>query len=286
MSIATFEILCSLVVVATLATMARTLPTVTQRVRLGGDYVLLAVAGFVGEQTSITLYRHYGYAEGWHVRVGDVPLLVPLIWPLVILSARAVRQSLLPEARAWQRPLVVGLVVTADASLMEVLATRAGLWSWAEPGHLDVPVLGILAWGFFAGAADALLDRLEGVGRLLVVPGSVLVAHALICASWWYGLRWALRGDLGVASVAAVAVLGALATWKGLSLRRAGRLLPRAVVLPRLAATVLFVVLFVSSAADAWPCWAHLASIAVPYWAVTDLRALRLARLGALRAGP
>jgi hypothetical protein len=266
--------------------MVRTLPTVAQRVRLGGDYVLLAIAGLVGEQTSITLYRHYAYAEGWHARVGDVPLLVPLIWPLVILSARAVRQSLFPAARAWQRPLVVGLFVTADASLMEVLATRAGLWSWAEPGHLDVPVLGILAWGFFAGAADALLDRLEGVARLLVVPASVLVAHSLICTSWWYGLRWALRGDLGLASVVAVAALGTLATWKGLSLRRAGRLLPRAVVVPRLAATALFVVLFVSSAADAWPCWAHLVAIAVPYWTVTDLRALRPAWLGVAGVGP
>jgi hypothetical protein len=273
--IAAFEILCALVVLATLGTMAWTLPTAALRARLVADYALLAVAGLVGEQTSITMYRHYAYAADWHARVFDVPLLVPLIWPLVILSARAVRQSLFPEARAWHRPLFVGLLVTADASLMEVLATRAGLWSWAEPGHLGVPVLGILGWSFFAGAADALLDRLEGAARVLLVPGSVLVAHALICASWWYGLKWTLRGDLGAASVLAVVALGALATAKGWSLRRAGRLLPRAVVLPRLAATALFVVLFATSALDSWMCWAHLAAIALPYWMVTDMGALR-----------
>ncbi|GAB4211982.1 MAG: hypothetical protein OHK0013_34210 [Sandaracinaceae bacterium] len=292
MPIAIFEALCAIVVVATLVTMARAIPSAAQRLRLAGDYALLAAAGLVGEQTSITLYRHYAYAEGWHARVGDVPALVPLIWPLVILSARAVRQSLFPHARSWQRPLLTGLFVTADASLMEVLATRAGLWSWTEAGHLEVPLLGILAWGYFAGAADALLDRLDGLGRWLVVPGSVLVAHALICASWWYGLRWVLRGDLGLTSVAVVAALGALTTVKGLSLRRAGRLLPRAVVLPRLAATALFVVLFVSSAADAWQCWMHLVSIAVPYWTVTDLGALRSTRpenkprLGVAGRGP
>lgn len=278
MSIATFEILCTLVVLATLGAMAWALPSAAQRARLAGDYALLALAGLVGEQTSITLYRHYEYAPDWHARVGDVPLLVPLIWPLVILSARAVRQSLFPSARAWQRPLIVGLLVTADASLMEVLATRAGLWSWAEPGHLGVPLLGILGWSFFAGAADALLDRLDGAARALLVPASVLVAHALICASWWYGLKWVLRGDLGAASVLVVVALGLLATARGWSLRRAGRLLPPTVVLPRLAATLLFVVLFATSALDSWMCWAHLAAIALPYWMVTDV--------GALRPGP
>ncbi len=285
MPIATFEVLCLAVVAVTLAAMARSAPSPAMRGRLAADYALLAVSGFVGEQTSITFYRHYTYASDWHARLGDVPLLVPLIWPLVILSARAVRQSLFPDARSWQRPVIIGLLVTADASLMEVLATRAGLWSWAEEGHLGVPLLGILGWSFFAGAADALLDRLEGSARLLVVPGSVLVAHALICASWWYGLRWALRGDLGTMGLLALAALSALATWKGWGLRRAGRLLPPSVVLPRLAAATLFVVLFVRTALGSWPHWAHLVAIAIPYWMVTDLAALAPRKLASSARG-
>ncbi len=279
MPLATFEILCAVVVALTLGAMLLTTPTVVRglspaRTNLLGDYVLLVIAGLVGEQSSITFYRHYEYAPDWHLRVGDVPLLVPLIWPLVILSARGVRESLSPDARPWQRSLIIFGLVSADASLMEVLATRAGLWSWSEGGHLDVPVLGILAWGFFAAGADALLDRLEGLSRLLVIPCSVLVAHALICASWWYGLRWVLRDDLGIASVLAVLGLGAIASLEALRLRRSRRLLPPAVFLPRLAATALFAVLFVTSAFDAWPYWAHLVAIAVPYWLVTDVTAI------------
>ncbi|MFO0712888.1 MAG: carotenoid biosynthesis protein [Sandaracinus sp.] len=269
MSLALFEALAALVVVVTLGVSLRAEAGRDKRLRLLGDYALLAVAGFVGEQSSITLYRHYSYAADWHVRVGDVPLLVPLIWPLVILSARGVRHALWPAAKPWQRPLLLFALVTADASLMEVLATRADLWVWSEPGHLDVPVQGILAWGYFAAAADVLLDRLEGLSRLLVIPASVLVAHALICTTWWYGLRWLLRGDLGTTSVIAVAVLGALASLYAYSLRRRGRTLPPSVYVPRLAATALFAALFVTTAAGEWPYWAHLLCVGIPYALVT-----------------
>ncbi|MBN8610981.1 MAG: hypothetical protein J0L92_10380 [Deltaproteobacteria bacterium] len=266
-----FEALCVVVVLLTLALHWRAEPTPASRARFLSDYALLALAGFVGEQTSITMYRSYGYATDWHARMLDVPLLVPLIWPLVILSARGVRKALFPAARPWQRPLLLFVLVTADASLMEVLATRAELWTWSEPGHLDVPVQGILAWGYFAAAADVLLDRLEGIGRLLVVPASVLAAHALICATWWYGLRWILRGDLGTAGVIGVAVLGALASGYAWHLRSKGRALPPAVLVPRLAATALFAALFFSTAATEWPYWVHLVSVGVPYAIVTRM---------------
>jgi hypothetical protein len=271
MSLAVFEMLCVLVVLVTIGASLRREPTPERRARFLGDYVLLALAGFVGEQSSITLYRHYEYAPDWHLRLGAVPLLVPLIWPLVILSARAVREALFPAAKAWQRPLLLWVLVCADASLMEVLATRADLWSWSEPGHLDVPLLGILAWAHFAAAADVLLDRLEGPSRVLVVPASVLVAHSLICVSWWYGLKWILRGDLGTSSVIAVAVLGALAAAFAWRLRTKGRVLPTSVSGTRIAATLLFVALFLTTAAGEWPYWVHLLAVGVPYVLVTPL---------------
>ena len=52
------------------------------------DYVALAVAGYLGEQSCISLYHFYRYSSLWTLRVIDVPLLVPLIWPLVVMSAR------------------------------------------------------------------------------------------------------------------------------------------------------------------------------------------------------
>jgi uncharacterized protein (DUF983 family) len=60
-------------------------------------------------------------------------------------------------------------------------------------------------------------------------------------------------------------------------------MLPPRVVFPRVAAALVFVALFLSTAATSWPHWLHLIAIAVPYCLLTDWRALRSFR--ALRAG-
>lgn len=277
MNIALFEGLCVVVILLTLAAMAR-FSTDERGVRgLLSDYALLALAGFVGEETSITFYQHYTYAPDWHARVMDVPVLVPLIWPLVILSAREVRASLFPDAKGLQRAALLGVFVTIDASLMEVLATRAGLWSWSEAGYLEVPLLGMLAWGLFAASVDALLDALRGPARLLVIPGSVVLAHSLICMTWWYGLRWVLREDFSAPGIVAVLLLSVVASVYAWRLRKR-RTLPARVVFPRLAAALVFVALFLSTAATSWPHWVHLLAIAAPYCLLTDWPSLRALR--------
>lgn len=235
------------------------------------DYALLAVAGLVGEASAIAWYRYYGYADAWHLRVAGVPLLVPLIWPLVILSAREVRDALFPGLHPWRGALVVLVLVCADASMVEVLAVRAGLWSWAEGGHLGVPILGVLGWGYFAAAADLALARLRGARRILVVPVALAVAHGLICASWWACLRWVLRGDLGIGSSMALVVASALATLVALDRRRKGRLIPFDVALPRVIAAALFLALFVVTAIGELVLLAHVVCVAVPYFAASRL---------------
>jgi hypothetical protein len=229
------------------------------------DYALLAVAGFLGEESCIRLYDHYHYAVGWHLRVDEVPLLVPLIWPLVILSAREVRTALFPRLDASRGALAVFALVALDASMVEVVAVRAGLWRWAEPGHLDVPILGILGWGFFAGAADFAMARWKGALRVLVVPFALMVAHALIVISWWACFRWTLRGDLGVTSFVVLFGISVLAIAKALELRRVGRTIPIAVALPRVIAASLFFTLLVTTAPFDLGLWLHVAAIAVPY---------------------
>jgi hypothetical protein len=266
-SLLAFELACVVVVALTLVVMARA--------RGAGpvlrDYAVLAVAGFVGEETCITLYHFYAYAPGWHARVVDVPALVPLIWPLVVLSARDVVAALAP-AKKGGRPLAVALLVALDASLVEVVAVRAGLWSWAEPGHLGVPVIGILGWGYFAAGAEIALAR--GRAWLAVVTGP-LVAHALIQASWWGLFRWTVRGALGTTSVAATALIGLSLGSSAWLLRRAGKSMPLAVAAPRMIAASLFLVLLVRTAPTEAPLWIHTLAVALPYFAVTRLAPAR-----------
>ncbi|MGZ5966950.1 MAG: carotenoid biosynthesis protein, partial [Polyangiales bacterium] len=261
-SLAFFEIACVVVVLLTLATMTRTRGAGS----LLRDYAALAIAGFVGEETCIASYRFYAYANGWHLRLHHVPLLVPLIWPLVILSARAVVSELWPTLRR-ARPLAVAALVVFDASLVEVVAVRAGLWSWAEPGHLGVPLIGILGWGYFAAGTELALDRDRPALAVVLGP---LAAHALIQLTWWGLFRWTLRGAFGDASTIGVALISLMALAVVLSARRQGRSIPFAVAAPRMIAASLFVALLMSTAGRDVSLWAHTLSVAIPYLAATS----------------
>lgn len=276
MPLRVFECACVVVVLLTLALMARRARE--GRGRLLVDYVALALAGFIGEDTCVRFYRFYAYAPEWDGRVDVVPILVPLIWPLVILSARSVAEALAPGASAMRRALWVGGLVVADASLVEVVAVRARLWSWAEPGHIGVPVLGIIGWGFFAFSADLARAALARGPRVLAVLGVVALAplatHALLLVAWWACFRWILRGDLGWASTAFVVVASILATSAALAARARGRAMPLDVAIPRMVAAALFLTELALTARPwesgvARALWIHTAAVALPYLAAT-----------------
>jgi hypothetical protein len=272
-----FEGACVVVVSLTLWTMGRARGVG----RLLRDYAAVAAAAWVGEDTCIALYRFYTYAPGWDLRLHHVPILVPLIWPLVILSARDVVSALWPGLRT-ARPLAVAALVAFDASLVEVVAVRAGLWSWAEGGHLGVPLIGILGWGYFALGADLALSRDRPALAVALGP---LAAHALILASWWGLFRWILRGALGAASVAGVAAVGLAAVAIVVVARRGGAAIPVAIAAPRMIAAALFVALLLFSAPRDASLWTHAASVAVPYLAATEWP-FRGRRSAAIRRAP
>lgn len=262
---AAFELACVAVVTLTLAAMARARgwPLLLR------DYIFLAAGAWLGEDTCVALYRFYAYAPGWHIRLHHVPVLVPLIWPLVILSARDVVSALWPSlhVRRALHACAVGALVVFDASLVEVVAVRAGLWSWAEAGHLGVPIIGILGWGFFAAGADVGLSSRRPALAIALGP---LAAHALIDAAWWALFRWIMRGDLGAASLLGVAAVALVALTLALAARRRGSAIPLAVAAPRMIAASLFVALLVVTAPADAPLWAHAAAVAVPYFAATS----------------
>ncbi|MDI3281793.1 carotenoid biosynthesis protein [Polyangium sp. 15x6] len=272
MPLLVFEMACVVVVLLALAAMARRRPPAD----LLTDYAALAVAGWIGEETCVAFYEYYHYAMGWHVRLDRVPILVPLIWPLVILSAREVAACVWPRIERL-RPLVVFAIVAFDASLVEVIAVRAGLWSWAEAGHLGVPIIGIVGWGYFAIGADlALSGRLSsGDGRirraLATIVAAPLVAHALIQITWWGFFRWAQREALGVASIWGLSVIGAFVLASVVLARRRGGAIPLSVALPRMVAAGLFFVLLLSTAPAELSLWHHTAIVAIPYFAASEL---------------
>lgn len=264
------QLVCAAIVALYLVMRARRAPGPGALAR---RLALLAIAGWVGEDSVIHAYRYYAYAPGWSLFLDEVPLLIVLIWPVVIHSAWELSRQLLGARRRFV-PLLGGALVVADASLIEPIAVHAGLWSWSAPGLFHVPPIGILGWGLFAAACMALLERAErGPRRLepLVILVAPAATHALLLASWWGALRF-VSGP--VSSTVAVAAAWALAlALAAVALARGARKrVALADMLARVPAALFFFALLGlhRDGAGALLAWAF--AFAPPWLALCDLR--------------
>ncbi len=141
-------------------------------------------------------------------------------------------------------PLVGALMVLADASFMEPLAVKAGLWRWFEPGFFGVPPIGVLGWAYFSGAAIAVFCANERRGRsgwadLWVLAAAPAAAHLLLLATWWGALRW-VNIPLPSWGVAAMAWGVGLALALLAVARRANQLVPLGAMATRIPAALFF----------------------------------------------
>lgn len=156
--------------------------------------LLVSIACWTAEESSILLYNFYSYSPTWSLFLGHVPLLVVVIWPVIIHSAWNLASQLLPSRRELV-PLAAAAIVGTDASLIEPLAVNGGLWSWNEPGIFHVPPIAILGWAYFVFFSIFLLQKAPGQKsskrlELLVLVVPVIGTHLLLLGTWWGVLRW------------------------------------------------------------------------------------------------
>ena len=228
----------------------------------------------MAEDTVIHAYGFYSYSPGWSVTVDQVPLMVLLIWPVVILSARDLALSLGGRASA----ILVGLVVLADASLIEPIAVRAGLWSWSEPGLFGVPPVGLLGWAYFAALAARV-----GPGspvRLLLAPAAA--THLLLLATWWGALRW-VSGPIPPWPAVGLAWAGSLALTAAILRRGLHERVPTRDLLMRLPAALFFFGLLAVHREGAEPLVAYALAFGPPYLALMRRSS---AAVSSKRSGP
>jgi hypothetical protein len=218
------------------------------------ELAAVTFAAWLTEDTCIRFYGFYEYHAPWSVFVDRVPLLVALIWPVVILSARDLALAIsrrtpsddarLLEVRAIGR---TGLIVLADAALIEPIAAHAGLWRWTAEGPFGVPLIGIAGWSIFAWAV-ALSLTTKRVAFVISAP--VLLTHALLLALWWGALRW-IPAPPDAGAAISIAVIGVFATF--LIWRRPSQPVPGDVLVARFAAACFFGALLASGPApDPW----------------------------------
>jgi hypothetical protein len=292
-----FQILCTVVLALTFGLMWRATPA-SARGDFLRDAALIAAGAWLAEETAILRYAFYRYGDVWWLMLDEVPALVVLIWAVVVLSSRAVVMHLWPAASGWRLALGVGLAVSFDASLIETVAVDARLtlggalapeprlWWWSEGGYLEVPLIGMLGWGAYAGAITGALGwarRPLGASpaRLLLAPFMALgLTHAALVTLWWGGLRFALRGPMTDEAVLGGVVVGLAGLALVLARRRVTGGLRSDVAVPRmLAAAVFFVLLAFSSGPRPEALWTHLGAVALPWLGLTDWRGLARWRL-------
>lgn len=225
---------------------------------------LVAVAAWIAEASCIAWYGFYQYDAEWTVFLGPMPVLVALIWPFVIFSAQKLTRAVFHKgerAAGW-----VFLIVLYDASLVEPVAVKAGLWSWNEPGLFGVPLVGILGWAIFAFSVLWLLDRLDGRRQLLIVVLAPFLTHLALLASWWGLFRWVGRSPIPNGIAVGLAAVLSLALTAIVAKRRIRAGLD--VMLPRMGGALLFFVLVLTRGLDLVPLVAYALTFSLPYlWA-------------------
>jgi putative membrane protein len=174
--------------------------------RVGVRIVLLAVLAFalglgvelLGSQTGFP-FGLYSYQGAPQPTIGGVPLIVPLGWFALVLSAHVL---------AGGRPWRTGLLVVAWDLGLEALMTAQGYWAWQDPNPLwyGAPIQNYLAW-FAVGYAISWIYRRLGprlhqdgafawayrLEALFLPVGLALLGlwpAALLCGLAMNGLAW------------------------------------------------------------------------------------------------
>jgi hypothetical protein len=216
------ELVCVVIVGIWLAGRLAVEPDRGGRVGLLQRMLAMGTAAWIAEDVAIRLYGFYFYAaDRWTLFVDRVPLLVLIIWPVVVVSGLDLLAALRVPTARW--PILLGLLVVADAWFIEPVAVDAGLWTWTSPGPFTVPTIGVLGWGFYAVGVGLVVARGRAPWWMLVVAPAV--CHALLLVAWWGLLRW-IPAPLpdgvvaGLGWIAAIAIVVGVARQRPPGLRR------------------------------------------------------------------
>lgn len=230
-------------------------------------WLCVSVAAWICEDTSIRAFGFYSYAtDMWFGFVDRVPVAIFCIWPVVVLSAIDGARAFLPRSSAspLARAALVMLLVTTDASMIEPIAVSAGLWSWTEPGPFDVPIIGVLGWGFFAFGVAYTVEH----GRpLMAIPFGLISTHVLLLAAWWLALKWLPRGENELPFVVGAWLLSAALTY--FVIKRNVTAVRRDLLL-RVPAAAFFFVLLALYSRDDLMLLAYACAFVPPYLALTS----------------
>lgn len=214
--------------------------------------LMILIASWIMEESAIRIYGFYHYHEIWTLKLGHVPLLVVMTWPILIYMAFEMA-SRVSSAGARFIPLLGALVVLSDALFIEPIAVQTGLWSWRQPGIFGVPPIGFAGWFLFASACLYFIHRHREhtfcAAQLLDVIYIIAGTHGLLILSWWGAFKWFHVQLNGFVTVSIAWGLSLLLSWVFLK-KKTGLPIQRTTLLLRLPAVAFFWVLLLTDRND------------------------------------
>jgi len=230
-------------------------------------FITISFASWIVEETSIRFYHFYQYSPDWNLFIGHVPILVILIWPLIIHSGWEMGSQLGNGDKVYHQ-LFASLIILIDASFIEIMSVKAGLWSWNSTGFFGVPFIGIFGWGYFAFLSVFVLrlkrERKAWIGKiLLILIFMVFGTHVLIVATWWLIFRWILF-PVNPAYIITLSLPLSLLLTHFIYRKNLGVNVDSKIMMIRIPPALLFLILYLKSSPDAFLI-AYIWVISLPY---------------------
>ncbi len=150
----------------------------------------------VGVSTGL-VYGAYHYGSRLGVKLGEVPLIIPLAWFMMVYASWIVAWLLLDGAGSSTsgvgtaaRIFIAAMVMTAWDTVMDPGMARSGAWTWEQGGaYFGVPLQNFAGWLATTvtvyAAAELLFRRLGGRPPIVIAgvyAGLPAILYALVAA--------------------------------------------------------------------------------------------------------
>lgn len=161
--------------------------------------VLVALLGwlleFVGSHTGFPFGR-YHYTKRLQPQVGEVPVLIPLAWIMMMPPSWAVATVLVPSGNILWFSLVAGAAFAAWDLFLDPQMVGWNFWEWEQDGwYFGIPLQNLLGWFFGATVITFVVRLVLGGFGLSVVPLVIMYLLTWFLESVGQLAFWDMKGS-------------------------------------------------------------------------------------------
>jgi putative membrane protein len=184
--------------------------------RTGVFFATAAIVSYLLEEAGVRtglIYGRYHYSDQLGPKLGDVPVLIPLAWFMMIYPSWVTARALLRGVNTRSAvgiaalALVAAIVMTAWDTVMDPGMSAAGNWIWEKGGgYFGVPLRNYAGWlltTFLVYCGAGLIWRVPGLRREGARVAAGFAALPVIVYAV-HGVRYVTAGRIAALHVVAL----------------------------------------------------------------------------------